>query len=374
MVAKKLPKKPAVLSGLKNILKKKFKPDKSRKSQKTSSQSSSSDDEDSFHGFTDTEIETASLKSDRSSIFSSGSRKSSQSVLNIHSKTGLGKRQPKPTLKVKENKASTPKKKTVSQDSDKPTTPKSASVDKALQKSAKQYTEAVSSGKENKSIEKIIKKSKTKQEKTPKSSKTTEVASKKVVLKESVLEVNKSEPAVFYQVDKSLLQKTQKSGNAKFSGKVQKFQRGSVLKFPSFLRDSEQNLVNIIGSALVDKNVEKKTKKYEGNIVCGCCGIITYCRDVRKNRSFKTFLCSHCSAFIQNQLKLGSSNNPDQQQCSKKCFIQPNSESNCDNCWLQLILSSCVLDEKIRSKLVPEDWDISPPEGRRHGSILECVG
>ena len=78
---------------------------------KKSDKKNSSDDEtESFHGFTDSEIETASLKSDRSSIFSiSSSGKKLKSEANSD-KTGnnpsllvLGKRQWKPSQKVKEN-------------------------------------------------------------------------------------------------------------------------------------------------------------------------------------------------------------------------------------------------------------------------------
>ena len=76
---------------------------------KKSDKKNSSDDEtESFHGFTDSEIETASLKSDRSSIFSissSGKKQKSEanSDPNNPSLLVLGKRQWKPSQKIKEN-------------------------------------------------------------------------------------------------------------------------------------------------------------------------------------------------------------------------------------------------------------------------------
>ena len=80
------------------------------KRKKSDKKNSSDDETESFHGFTDSEIETASLKSDRSSIFSiSSSGKKLKSEANSD-KTGnnpsllvLGKRQWKPSQKIKEN-------------------------------------------------------------------------------------------------------------------------------------------------------------------------------------------------------------------------------------------------------------------------------
>ena len=78
------------------------------KRKKSVKKNSSDDETESFHGFTDSEIETASLKSDRSSIFSISSsgkklKSESNSDKNNPSLLVLGKRQWKPSQKIKEN-------------------------------------------------------------------------------------------------------------------------------------------------------------------------------------------------------------------------------------------------------------------------------
>ena len=52
-------------------------------------------------------------------------------------------------------------------------------------------------------------------------------------------------------------------GPAKFCQKVQRYLRSSHgnSKFPTLLRDTEQNAVNIIGSAIVDATEEENTEK-----------------------------------------------------------------------------------------------------------------
>ena len=74
-------------------------------------QTSSDDETESFHGFTDSEIETASLKSDRSSIFSistegklkSDTKSDKSGKENNPSLVVVGKRQWKPSQKMKDN-------------------------------------------------------------------------------------------------------------------------------------------------------------------------------------------------------------------------------------------------------------------------------
>ena len=131
------------------------------------------------------------------------------------------------------------------------------------------YADAVSSGKENECVEKKILKSqligKRKSDKI-KVDKTPEPTSKKIVLKQSVLAVKshpQAAPAPVYQLDPVLIAKWQKSGAAKFCQKVQRYLRSSHgnSKFPTVLRDSEQNAVNIIGSAIVDATEEENTEK-----------------------------------------------------------------------------------------------------------------
>ena len=197
-------------------------------------------------------------------------------------------------------------------------------------------------------------------------------SSKKIVLKESILEVktetSRSEQR-FYELDPVLVEKLIKSGQRKFSEKVQKFLQ-SEGKFPSILRDNQKNLINVIGCALTNKNCQVKTKKFEGNIICGACGDISYCRDVRKCKKFSTFLCKSCSDFTKSI----ESTNIDT-KCDKKCVILASESSdNCHRCWTRLILLSCQLEEKKRNKLEELVEKVDLRQDFSPGIVFECVG
>ena len=337
-------------------------------------------DEEFFRGFTDNEIETASLKSGRSSNFSGSSKSTKSSKSSKASKKSnntvsnpvkelntepvvLGKRKWKPSQRAKDNnetpnsKVSLGSPKSKAEKSETAKSSKSKKEHKteydhavSLESSAKLYAEAVSLGNEDKSVENILKsqaKGKIKNEKKKLESAPI-IESKKVVLKESVLAV-KSRPdptssqPKSYQIDEPLLHKNKKLGSERFAEKAQKFLLGNG-KIPSFVKDNEQNLVDIIGCALVDKTVTAKTKKFEGHIICGVCGYSLYCRDVRKFRHFGVFLCSACRDFA---VKFSENpaidfNNESQAQVS----IRPWSDSytNDEKIWKNLLLrSGCQL-------------------------------
>merc|ERR1719232_2435035 len=337
-------------------------------------------DEDVFQGFTDNEIETASLKSGRSSKFSSSSKSTKSSKSSKASKKSndtvsipvkeiitepvvLGKRKWKPSQRAKDNKE-TPNSKvslgSPNSKAEKNTTDKSRKAKKQnkteydhtanLENSAKLYADAVCSGNENKSVENILKseaKGKIKSEKS-KLDESPIVASKKVVLKESILAVkSRPEPSPSqpksYQVDEALLRKNQKLGRERFAEKAQKFLLGTG-KLASFVKDYEQNVVDIIGCALVDKSATAKTKKYEGHIICGVCGYSLYCRDVRKFRHFGVFLCLACRDFA-----VKFSENPAidfSSETQAQVSIRPWSDSypNDEKTWRSLLLrSGCQL-------------------------------
>ena len=118
--------RPKKVVGIKNLLRKKL-------SGKKKTKPVSSDVEEDFHGFTDSEIETASLKSDRSLVSDlKHSKKSKQSVPRTNKKSVeqpddvsldleeidekalivSGKRKWKPSLKVQENRKKKEKTKT----------------------------------------------------------------------------------------------------------------------------------------------------------------------------------------------------------------------------------------------------------------------
>ena len=337
-------------------------------------------DEEFFQGFTDHEIETASLKSGRSSNISGSSKSSKSNKSSKASKKSnktvsssvkelntepvvLGKRKWKPSQRAKDNnetpnsKVSLGSPKSKSEKSAKAKSRKIMEEDKtehdhtvSLESSAKLYAEAVSLGKEDKSVENILKsqaKGKNKNEKRKIESAPT-VESKKVVLKESVLAVkSRPEPTPSlpksYQIDEPLLCKNKKLGKERFAEKAQKFLLG-IGKIPSFVKDNEQNIVDIIGCALVDKTVTAKTKKFEGHIICGVCGYSLYCRDVRKFRHFGVFLCSACRDFA-----VKFSENPAidfNKETQTQVSIRPWSDShtNDEKTWKSLLLrSGCQL-------------------------------
>ena len=357
-----------------------------KKQRKQITLNNSADDkgEEGFQGFTDCEIETASLKSGRSSNFSASSKSTKSSKTSKVSKKSdtksndtvsspvkelnnepvvLGKRKWKPSQKAKDNKE-TPNSKvplgspnSKVEKRSKVKSSKSKKEEKTefystadLESSAKLYAEAVSAGKENKSVENILKsqaKGKSKNEKSKQES-TQILASKKVVLKESVLAVKSrpepppSQPKT-YHIDEVLLRRNQKLGRERFAEKAQKFLLGTG-KLASFVKDNEQNVVDIIGSALVDKAFSVKTKKFEGHIVCGVCAYSLYCRDVRKFRHFGVFLCSACRDFAVkfSQNPALNFNSESQTQVS----IRPWSDSqlNDEKTWTNLLLrSGCQL-------------------------------
>ena len=206
----------------------------------------------------------------------------------------------------------------------------------------------------------------------------------KVVLKESVLDIGSKGTNVtekiekFYSLDESLLTKLLKTGLNKFCEKVQKSIRGRG-KFPPIVKDLEQNSVNPIGCALVEKNCKVKTRKFEGNIICGVCGDWAYCRDVRKSKYLGSFLCSPCRSFIQEKCREQESppllctrgkNEPE-------CLILRGREK-CPACWLGLCLRVFQLDQDTRQlllKLLGASADkLLQQTGNSGGQIRFCVG
>ena len=205
-----------------------------------------------------------------------------------------------------------------------------------------------------------------------------------MVLKESVLDISSSGANVaekkekLYSLDESLLQKLQKTGLIKFCEKVQKYNRG-IGKFPAIVKDLEQNTVNPIGCALVDKSCKVKTRKFEGSIICGVCGDWVYCRDVRKSKHLGTFLCAACKEFIQDVCD--SKSWPDLTCLGRKkdaeCLILPGSE-RCGSCWVRSCLRVCQLEQKTRELLlqsVGASSDKFPLQTESsQDRILQCVG
>lgn len=215
------------------------------------------------------------------------------------------------------------------------------------------------------------------------------VTSGKVVLKESVLDISSSkEPTLkeknekFYSLDESLLKKLQKTGLIKFCEKVQKFNR-SIGKFPLIVKDLEQNSANPIGCALVEKSCKVKTRKFEGNIICGVCGDWAYCRDVRKSRHLGSFLCSSCKNFIQDKSSVKSSSDLKclRGESEPECLILPGKEK-CPACWVGLCLRVVQFDQKTRDLLLKSigararlDRDkFRQQTEKAAGQILQCVG
>ena len=366
-------------------------------------------DANGFQGFTDDEIETASLKSGTSSILSGRSKGSTSSRGSKTNKNSIktsdytvttqvkelrkepvisGKRKWKPSQRAKDNNETlnskvslgSPKSKAEESTKVRLKIPKKEkkNVTKSfkecdpkvdLESSAKLYATAVSSGNENKSVENILKsqsKGRKQSEKTKRPDKSEIIVSRKIVLKESILAVkSQPEPSPIqprhYQIDETLLRKILKLGKEKFAEKAQKFLLGTG-KISSFVKDNDQNLVDVIGCALVDKTVTIKTKKFEGNIICGVCGYILYCRDVRKFRRFGVFLCSHCQEFGCKFSKNPSINLNNESE--KEVSIMPWSDSNTNDekIWTSLLLrSGCKLVGVLS-------------ERRSSGKILECIG
>ena len=206
------------------------------------------------------------------------------------------------------------------------------------------------------------------------------VSSGKVVLKESVLDISSKETNVtkkvekFYNLDESLLHKLQKTGLVKFCQKVQKYIRGSG-KFPALVKDFEQSSTNPIGCALVERACKVRTRKFEGNIICGVCGDWAYCRDVRKSKYLGAFVCDPCKTFLQEK---SSQKSPAELSCVRgkaECLILPTKEK-CEACWLGLCLRVCQFDQRISERLrqsLGASQSLHQTQGPS-GLILHCVG
>ena len=206
------------------------------------------------------------------------------------------------------------------------------------------------------------------------------------MLKESVLDISSKETNVtkkvekFYNLDESLLHKLQKTGLVKFCQKVQKYNRGSG-KFPAILKDLEQISINPLGCALVEKSCKVRTRKFEGNIICGVCGDWSYNRDVRKSKYLGSFVCDACKTFLQEK---SGQKSPAKLSCVRgkaECVILTGKEK-CEACWLGLSLQVCQFDQEtgeslrkslganktFREKFLPQQTPLSS------GLIFHCVG
>lgn len=207
------------------------------------------------------------------------------------------------------------------------------------------------------------------------------------MLKESVLDISSKETNVtkkvekFYNLDESLLHKLQKTGLVKFCQKVQKYNRGSG-KFPAILKDFEQISTNPIGCALVEGACTVRTRKFEGNIICGVCGDWSYNRDVRKSRYLGSFLCDPCRTFLQEKSSQKSSAALSCLRGKAECLILPGKEK-CEACWLGLSLRVCQFDQKIGESLrkslgASKAFTVKSLQQQQtqlpSGLVLHCVG
>ena len=161
----------------------------------------------------------------------------------------------------------------------------------------------------------------------------------------------------------------------KFCQKVQKYNRGSG-KFPAIVKDLEQNSTNPIGCALVERTCKVRTRKFEGNIICGVCGDWAYCRDVRKAKYLGSYLCEPCKTFLQEKSNQRSCAELSCVRGKAECLILPGKEK-CEACWLSLCLLVCQLDQQTAERLrksLGASKTFSDKSRLSPGLILHCVG
>lgn len=155
------------------------------------------------------------------------------------------------------------------------------------------------------------------------------------------------------------------------------------------------------GTALVEQEsqeVQSKNNRMPGNIVCGICGAVRFYAFILQAKKFGTFSCEPCRKFISKTIKKCQVDNDDDDDelfpCltgTGQCVVPPgrllkatNVPPRCQACWLKLCLLGYKLEpslyDKLRVKLPIIFHDLLPDSSAQNaqdlapnrGEILQC--